>query len=430
MGRRDFQSTVADTLPRLNEDLVKKGIGSIQFTKRDKKTIGKLYFRNGFIYAIELSTYLPNIVNRIATNEYIVENNRTQILEKYKNNLSDVSSVKYVLARQLLPEVVLITYIKDYFLDSFDELYQWTEVNVEWRSNDEPSVPTVPNIALDDIVEKLKKRREYLENVVAAQWNVSVEEIDSLRFKSLEDHEEDTDYMKRVLITVANGEWTIGGVAEYLGLSRFNAKLLVFELWKDKTVEVIDSTGKIVEPKVEKVPRITSTSSFPQIAVEAKQEEIEEQEEVDLEETLPNPLENSELVAEPDEIIIETNQELLTSEQKTSIETISEDMEQNNPTPVSTPKTTTSRISQIAQQFAQELTKLKSLIQSVEAHKRSIETNIKDLQVERKTLIESINALDDKVKNHRALLDSKTEELANLQNEYDESIQLTQNFGK
>jgi hypothetical protein len=425
MGRRDFQSTVADTLPRLNEDLVKKGIGSIQFTKKDKKTIGKLYFRNGFIYAIELSTYLPNIVNRIATNEYIVENSRTQILEKYKNNLSDVSSVKYVLARQLLPEVVLITYIKDYFLDSFDELYQWTEVNVEWRSNDEPSVPTVPNIALNDIVEKLKKRRDYLENVIAAQWNVSVEEIDALRFKNLDEHDENTDYMKRVLITVANGEWTIGGVAEYLGLSRFNAKLLVFELWKDKTVEVVDSTGKIVEPKVEKVPRITSASSFPQIPVEIKQEE-----EATLEETLPNPLENSELVAEPDEIIIETNQELLTNEQKTSIETISEDMEQNNPTPATTPRTATSRISQIAQQFAQELNKLKSLIQSVESHKRSIESNISDLNAERKTLIESLNTLDDKVKHQKTLLDNKTEELANLQNEYDESIQLTQNFGK
>jgi len=61
MGRRDFQSTVADALPRVIKEQAKFSVGSIKFTKKDKKTIGKVYLRAGAIYGIELTTYSPSI---------------------------------------------------------------------------------------------------------------------------------------------------------------------------------------------------------------------------------------------------------------------------------------------------------------------------------------------------------------------------------
>lgn len=257
MGRRDFQSTVADSLPRILQEQAKNGVGSIKFSKKDKKSIGKLYLRGGSIYAIELSTYNPNIVNRIATNEYISEPNREQLLNKFQDDIANLACINYVLTYQIFPEKPLMTYIKDYFLDAFDILYAWEDVNVEWRTNDEPpaTVPTVPNANPVELIEKLNKRKAFLVEEISKSWNISLEDIGTLVFRRNFDDYNDPDYITSVILSLAEGQWTIDGVTEYLGLSNFNTKILVYELWKSGLVDIIVPNGSVITNRASEKPQ-------------------------------------------------------------------------------------------------------------------------------------------------------------------------------
>jgi hypothetical protein len=246
MGRKDFQNTVADILPVIIENEAKTGIGALHFYKKDKKTRGKLYFRGGAIYAIELSTYTPNIVNRIVTNEFIKETAREQILSRFGATSTSWAVVPFALTGQLFPERPLLGYIKDYFLDAFDELYSWEAVNAEFKTNEEPSIPSVPNVNPMDLIEKAKMRRSYLETRVATTWNSTLSQIDSLVFRRNTNQYDDGSYTSALLLSVADGKRTIREATEYLGMSRFNVKKDLFGLWEAGVVDIVHPSGLII----------------------------------------------------------------------------------------------------------------------------------------------------------------------------------------
>ncbi len=242
---KNYTGKVEEILPPIVDDLVKLNLGSVRFFKKDKKTEGKLYFRSGLAYGIELSTYKPNIVNRIITNEYVKDNAREFILQRYGDNLNDMGVVQFVLTAQLFPEKPLLLYIKDYFLDAFDELLTWDQTTAEWKAGDEPKNPSVPNTNPFELIEKAKKRREYLESKISPEWNATIKQMESLGFRR-NFRFESSDYATSVLLSVADGNWTIGAAAEYLGMSRFNVKKTLFELWQEGIIDVIHPSGLLI----------------------------------------------------------------------------------------------------------------------------------------------------------------------------------------
>lgn len=245
MARREYQSTVADALPRIIREQAKNNSGSIKFTQADKKTIGKVYLKGGKIYAIELTTYSPKIVSRIVTNEFISESNREQVIAEYGEKLTDTEVVNFVLKYQFFPEKPLITYLKDYFFDAFDELYKWKEVSAEWRNNEEPpaSVLRVPPALPESIFEKLEQRERFLNDQVSREWSIHPRETDSVRYRRNFEYD-DPDYTNMLILTLPKeDELPIGYVADYLGLPKFNAKLALFNLWKNGAVDVYNPSG-------------------------------------------------------------------------------------------------------------------------------------------------------------------------------------------
>lgn len=473
MGRRDFQSTVADALPVIIQENAKEGIGSVKFTKRDKQHVGKIYFRNGSIYAVEVSTYAPSIVNRIATNEYITESARAQVLQKFENDVTNLEVVKYVLTYQLFPEKPLVSYIKDYFLDALDILYSWTEVNAEWRNNDEPSVPTVPNANPNELISKINKRQEYLQNEVGFNWGVQEDKLGSVHFVRNESVENEVnDYIQNIILSLGDGNWSIEGIATYLGLSHFNTKVSVFQLWQYGLLDIITPEGKRVssqikseeekvapesEIKVEKAPVIESRNdqreepvqaqperekpvnrsplAFPrqEKAAPAKNEQPVAKEEPKPEvEILSIPIESEPAV---EEIIpeIETKEEPAMSSENSFSDfempaPSSPEQSVSQPTASSSPRGAagaTSRISRIAQQLREELLELKQAIDSVEQHKNSIESYVNSLQTERNGYVEKLRSLDNKIAEGKKTLEEKVTEINTLKSDYQESINLT-----
>jgi len=440
MGRRDFQSTVADTLPRIIQENAKTGVGSIRFFKKDKKTAGKLYLRGGAIYAIELSTYTPNIVNRIATNEYISENAREQVLDKFKDNPADLSVINYVLTGQLFPEKPLLGYIKDYFLDAFDELYTWDAVNVEWRMNDEPSplIPTVPNVSPEDLIEKTLLRRKFLEDSVAQEWNSAPKDMGELGFRR-NYNLEDQDYSVSLILSIADGKWSISAAAKYLGMSRFNLKKLVFELWVDGVVDILHPSGLIITNRTP--ADIKNSSQKPSASMISKSPEAPNTE------FAPTNVENSPI---PESSPIEITVDATPEKESLPVQNQPPQFIPNSSLPAPAPVFTapapfvssnppvapapvgggaaytpnvdgnrSTRISQLAQQLRQELSDLDSAIATETTQRQSMDAAFSALQTERNAFVEQINSVDGRILLARQEMAEKEAEIKRLHEERD-----------
>ena len=436
MGRRDFQSTVVDTLPKIIQENAKTGVGSIRFFKKDKKTVGKLYLRGGAIYAIELSTYNPSVVNRIATNEYISESAREQVLDKFKDDATDFNVVNFVLTRQLFPEKPLLGYIKDYFLDAFDDLYTWDEVNVEWRTNDTPSplVPTVPNVSPEDLIEKTLLRRSFLENNVAQEWNTAPRDIGDLGFRKNYDLE-NQDYSIALILSIADASWTISDAATYLGMSHFNFKKLVFELWLEGVVDMLHPSGLIITNRSPLDVQAPPTKT-PVVSVS---ETLESQNNI-FDESSFDAL-KSPLVPEstPIEVIVEQEspkEEPIVQNQPPQFITpaTSTQVTEVTPLPVSAPAPVinetaytssgnsserTSRISHLALQLKQEISELDLAIASEIAQRQGMDSHFAALQTERNDLIEKINSTDSRILVARQDMAERETEIKRLNEERD-----------
>ncbi len=245
MARRDPLVKVSESLSSVIKEQVKTGFGSLRFTKKDKKTSARLYFKDGLIYGIDVSSYSPKIVTRIITNELISETNRLQVITKYGENLTDFSVIKFVLDYQLFPERPLAVYIKDFFFDALDELYQWEDVAVEWKQNDKLNslalniTPTAP----EDIITRLNARLSELNNKVAQAWALHPRELDAVEYVRNFEYS-DPDYTHQLLLSLPDGaQPTIAYAADYFGLPIYNTILAVFSLWQAGAVDVIHPSG-------------------------------------------------------------------------------------------------------------------------------------------------------------------------------------------
>ena len=245
MARRDFQSTVVDALPRIIREQAKNTTGSIKFTQKDRKTVGKVYVKEGNIYALEMTSYVPKIVNRIVTNEYIKDGDREQVIQQFGDDVTNMNVVNFVVKYQLFPEKPLVTYLKDYFFDAFDELYHWVEVTAEWRAKEEAPATAfrIPPVSPDNIFEKLHEREVCLRDEVSREWAVHPKDLDEVQYRKNFQYT-DPDYTNMLILSLVDtDEFPIGYVADYLGIPHFNAKLALYNLWKTGAVDVFNPSG-------------------------------------------------------------------------------------------------------------------------------------------------------------------------------------------
>ena len=465
MGRRDFQSTVADALPRIIQDQAKNSIGSIKFTRKDKKTIGKVYLRAGAIYAVELNNYSPNIVSRIVTNEFISESNRNQIIAKFSNDLTNTGVVDFALKYQLFPEKPLTTYIKDYFFDALDELVSWTEVNAEWRSNEEPpaNVLRVSNANPKEVLEVLVKRKKHLENIISPQWSTHPRDIDELTYTINDEYKdsegnlvyEEPDYTKLSLITIAlEQDLTIGYAASYLGLSRFNTKVAIYNLWEAGVVDIIHPTtlrysnrteedikrantvrtspsnistpvSQSSLPSIEKEPTEvilkpefdnSQSSNIDEISVNSPSPVIYDEEEPNsVEEYVKNDYSLPEEFTSALEPIEETQYPELSSVQTTIKEQQMTD---------TTHTSASSRLREMVQQIKQELAALEVAIDNAKKVVEGKQAYVKTLHDERTMFVNKLQDLDNRIKQENSSIESAKTELDRLTKEYQESKSL------
>lgn len=412
MGRHDFQTSVKQAiLNMLADPEVQSRTGVAKFTQADKRTQGKLFFRRGKAYAIELTNYPVGVLRRILSSEYISEEHKEQILNHFKDMQDSPLITDYVLTYQMIPERPLTTFVKDYFLGAFDELISWEAVNAEWRDGEETDNFTVPFVEPSKLIELADNRKKFLEKI-AQEFTVSAEKVSNLKFRVVKTPTTEVDQMGLNLLPLGKGEFTVLEASQQLGLSLFLAIKSLFGLWEEEVLEMIYDNEFPIRHQIHET--VEDDASIPLV--------LEESESISLEAN-PEAVEETEL--EPELGLQEETEEL-------PIEPQREDEEVNISRP-SLPVVATAPTPVVSSNIPDSISATaKRLVEEVEALRLTIDQGkealtVKELEVN--ALTENINEKITALEELKVAHQKDSEELTVLIEQYNSTVAFVKQIG-
>lgn len=247
IGVQTYSSNVADVLPKLFEEKAKNSTGAIVFTRKDENQ-GRIFFRNGLVYGADSTTCHPSIVYRIAYHPSVSEENRKKILGVYGSAPKEYRVLDYVTVKSLIPQRLIMVFLKEYFLDTVAEMFTWQNVEAVWRENEEPVLPTIPNTMPSDLLDKVQKYHTLLLKL-SEVWETTPDGLYHLSFyanpdvKDVNEDSLNSNNEVSVFNKSKEGSHTVMEAIDSLGLSIAVFFKSLYNLWVSNYV-VIESGGK------------------------------------------------------------------------------------------------------------------------------------------------------------------------------------------
>lgn len=410
MGRHDFQTSVKQAIVNMLADPeVQSRTGVAKFTQSDKRTQGKLFFRRGKAYAIELTNYPVGVLRRILSSEYISEEHKEQIVNHFKDMQDSPLITDYVLTYQMIPERPLTTFVKDYFLGAFDELISWEAVNAEWRDGEETDNFTVPFVEPSKLIELADNRKKFLEKI-AQEFTVSAETVSNLKFRVVKTPTTEVDQTGLNLLPLGNGESTVIEASRQLGLSLFLAIKSLFSLWEEEVLEMIYDNEFPIRHQIHEAVKEEDGDSIPLV--------LEESESISADADLEAPEEvKLGLQEETDELPLEPQKE---------------DEEVNISRP-SLPVVVTASTPMVSASIPDSISAIaKRLVEEVEALRLTIDQGKEALtakELEVNALTENINEKISALEELKAAHQKDSEELTILIEQYNSTVAFVKQIG-
>lgn len=223
-----------------------ESFGYVNVTSRSKKT-AKVYVRYGTIIAIENSNYKTNIFERVTSLDGINKRSVELLSQRFKDDEGNIAIVEAALDQQMASGSELSKIIKEHFIDSFYDMFGWGQVVLEWVSNKEPQVPTVPAIQPSDLINKAELINSKIVNEIAPMLQVEPEEILSLTpqigdnndYSSLRPNE-------MTILQYSTGEYTIEDIIYGTGISLSGSQFAVARLWLSRHLFLVTPTGELI----------------------------------------------------------------------------------------------------------------------------------------------------------------------------------------
>lgn len=298
-GKNSFNDNVLTSLTHMIRDgITSRGSGAAKFTRSDKKTVGYIYFQDGQVYAASMSNYMPNFLTRLVQSGFIDDKQLTKITRYFgEENLSDPKIPDFV-ADNFMVETNILTNVKqDFFIEIFETILGWTNVNAEWRVNEITNVYKINPVDPVRVLNLVENRNKFLDKV-ADDFGVDVVQIKKLIFttKKPTDFDEQTPLIFNQVMSSANGEWTISDTAQRFGLTLFVTIQAVYELWKADFITVIYDNEYPIDPYIpekvettplpepERIPEPVVTTATNVVTVTETVSDDEEEETVELSE--------------------------------------------------------------------------------------------------------------------------------------------------
>lgn len=245
--RHNFNASVRNSLLQMSQDPeVVASTGAAKFTRSDKKTIGYVYLRNGLVYSASVNTYVPNIMTRLVQSGHLDATAIKLIERKFGDNLTHPDISEFILDNHLVPEKIMDGINQDFFLEIFDFLISWENVNADWRQNETTDYLKINNFELQRIINLVDSRQTFILGA-AEQFGVDLINLGVVTFRSLGDpgFDDETPMIFHQLFSIANGEWDIKSAATNFGLTHFRVIQAIYELWKAGYLELSYETYPI-----------------------------------------------------------------------------------------------------------------------------------------------------------------------------------------
>lgn len=241
-GKNSFSEKTLTSLTQMIEDrIVSRGYGAAKFTRSDKRTVGFIYFQEGQIYAASMSNYFPNFLTRIVQSGYIDAKQLEKITRYFGDeNLNDPKIPDFVADNFMMETSVINNIKQDFFLEIFETIMTWENVNAEWRANESTNLYKISPVDPTRILNLVANRNGFLEKV-ADELGVGADQLKKLTFKhkNVTDFDDQTPMVFTQMMNSSNGEWTVNDVAGRFGLTVFACVQALYELWKADFITVI-----------------------------------------------------------------------------------------------------------------------------------------------------------------------------------------------
>lgn len=244
---RKFTTKVSEGFLDMVETKGVKGYGAIHITQKDRKNWAKIFIRYGTVYAIEASTYKINVLNRITMLDSINDRSRNLLRQRFGSDPEDIRAVEAALGQQMAPENELNRITREFFMDSFYEVYQWENTTMTWSQNEEPKISQITGIKPTELIEKVDNIKDKLEHNVAPAIGVELNEIDSLKpSKGSITPEGEMRNDEIILISYSEGNSSLREISYATGRSLSMTKFMTKRLWEQNFINLTTPEGKLL----------------------------------------------------------------------------------------------------------------------------------------------------------------------------------------
>lgn len=237
----------------LQDPDINNSLGVAKFSKKEKGVYCKFYFKRGKIYSVFSTETFPDFVTRLYQSGDLSNNNLEIIKTRFRNDLKNPQIQDFIVDRHMVSLEALENVKQDFFLDIFERIISWDNVNADWISNETTDYVKIIPVDYQRIIELLLKRKELIETI-ASDFGVQCEDLSVIKFdaKTQENFNTDTPLIYFQLYSLANGEVTTVEAAAQFGLTEFRTLQTLHLLWQNDNINVYFK-GKHIEPALRTV---------------------------------------------------------------------------------------------------------------------------------------------------------------------------------
>ena len=241
MARNQFKSNVKDTLKKMISDPdIMRSIGVAKFSKKQKGVFCKFYIRNGKIYSVFSSEFFPDYITRFYQSGDLNEKNLQTVKANFKDDLRNPRIPEFITNYHMVTEETMENVSQDFFLDIFDNIIEWDEVNADWITGETTDSISISSVSFDRAMEIIDTRRAFLQEV-AEIFSIPVESLAQLKFIQKKDNgfNDNTPIILHQLLSMADGQRTLNDTSLNFGITSFRAIQTLYNLWYYDNVTVL-----------------------------------------------------------------------------------------------------------------------------------------------------------------------------------------------
>lgn len=236
--------TVAHAAAFVNalEDASHQGTGCLYVADDDATRSGRVYFRDGKVYAVHVDGFMPQVGQRLRTGGMLSEEHYDALLAETHGNTYAANIGPMAVERGYITQDVLDAVSREILLSSIGAMFAWSQPKAKFKKNATTDQFNIPPVSVSAIVKAVTKRRDRwdeLWNDIAP--NTTPESTYPVLSDSFDPHSEPLSSEVAAVIAASTGAATLDTVAGVCGLTRFETGHILAHLVNNGVLSMSDA---------------------------------------------------------------------------------------------------------------------------------------------------------------------------------------------